>query len=85
MSNARTAPSGPFAASGATTLVGGVVTVTAQVPTGSKVYVSRDSGSASPTTTHWGALGVFVAADGLSFKITSSDALDTSVINWIAL
>ena len=85
MSNARTAPSGPFATSGAATLATGLKKVTQAVPAGSQVIVTRDSVVDPAVPTNWGALGVFVAADRASFTITSSNGNDTSVINWIIL
>ena len=85
MSNARTAPSGPFIASGSATLVGGIKQVTQTVPSGSQVYVSRDAGPNPVVPANWGALGVQVATDRLSFTIIGSNNADTSVINWIIL
>lgn len=82
MSNARTAPSGPFAPSGTATLVAGLVTVAVPVPVGAQVTLTRVAADATTHVATWGALGVFVATDRLSFVIVSSLNTDVSVIGY---
>lgn len=81
----RASPSGPFLSRGTTTLVAGTKTVTQKVPPSSQIVLTRTYPTAPPTTTNWGSLGVLVAADRLSFTITSSNALDTSDVAWTIL
>ena len=78
----RKSPSGPFTQSGSGTLVSGVATITATLPTGAIVNIQRTY-TGSPTTTHWGALGVKVGAT--TFEVTSSDSADVSTFDWTLL
>lgn len=81
----RASPSGPFLPRGTTTLVAGTKTITQEVPPGAQVVLTRTYPTAPPTTTHWGALGVLIASDRLSFTITSTDGADVSDVGWTIL
>lgn len=62
---------------GTATLVAGTVTVsTAAVAAGSRIFLSKNSGTST------GALRVSARTAGTSFVITSSDAADTSTVAW---
>jgi hypothetical protein len=84
MSDTRKSPSGAFVKTGVATLVAGTVTVTQTIPPGAMVLLTRTTVDPA-VATNWGHLGVFIAANRLSFKITSSNNADVSTIGWAVI
>jgi hypothetical protein len=84
MSDTRKSPSGTFIDSGVATLVAGTVTVTRTIPPDAQIQLTRTTVDPA-VTTNWGNLGVFIAANRLSFKVTSSNVADTSTVGWAVI
>ena len=63
----------------------GVTVSTTAINTSSKVFVSRNSGSGAPSLSNTGELIVGSIINDTSFKIYSTNASDTAIVNWLII
>lgn len=80
LNNKLNIPTGSNAAAGTGTLSGGTVTISTTAVTSSSLIFLTDTAS---SLTNVGTLSVSSKTAGVSFTVTSANALDTSTFNWI--